>query len=455
MASWTLRQLDANTAAPSSITQAIPTRMPSSTSASPVLTPTSSAPSNYNNNGPYDYNSSAFTTSWITYLAIIVVAGVLVALLSSRYFYIRRYYPRPTLRAYFLPRNGIHLSWLRIHVQGAPNRTLQPTMTTLQQVYAHSGTSGSSNINNHGIGDRRRRRRRNRQTVGETLGPGGTRIGDGDLDDGWDYDDIDLEERGVGGLGGTRGELPQYQADSGLPAYIAPPGTLIQAAVPSTTTTRASELAPGSGGGGDEVLPTAAEYEALSRGNRDGTIIGSHLPIYPPPVHVHGTMLSASVYPSEPPPSFSRANSTFSTRTRRSVARHEDLVNTHDLVSSTNNAHHGLPNDSRSTFETPTDDAAGEHDGRMRRHDEVDQGEDRRESTTTATSSSSTSKLDDGEGDDDDDRSSIKSRRRDNPVASSSKLTLGSSSSASTAEDEKNGPNEGKMQGDVTRNKEQ
>ncbi|GAA5969637.1 hypothetical protein JCM3765_000606 [Sporobolomyces pararoseus] len=390
--SFTLNQLDANTAAPSSITQAIQSRLPSSTSTSPIIIPTS-ASSSSNSNDPYDYNSSAFTTSWITYLAIIVVAGVLVALISSRYFYIRRYYASPSFRAYFLPQNGIHLNFLNLHIKGAPNRTRQPTITTLQEVYGASSNQRGEERRE------RRRRRRNRQTVGQTLGPGGTRIGDGDLDDGWDYDDIDLVEQGRGG-GGIRGELPQYQADSGLPAYAAPP-------IPTISTSTTTTLTPGGGAGEDEVdnLPTAAEYEALSRGNRD---LSSSVPTYPPPVHVHG---STSLYPSEPPPSFSRANSGISTRSRRSQRP------------TTTNLNIENENDSSSTFETQPEEVAAEE--RRRRMQE----ERRRQSTATA--SSSASKLDDDEGDDQD---SIKMVQ----ASASSKVTLGSSSSNSTSNDSTN-----------------
>ncbi|GAA5989757.1 hypothetical protein JCM5350_000129 [Sporobolomyces pararoseus] len=389
---FTLDRRDANTAAPSSITQAIQTRLPSSTSItamsgwgnSPIIIPTSSTSNSNSSNDPYDYNSSAFTTSWITYLAIIVVAGVLVALISSRYFYIRRYYPHPSFRAYFLPQNGIHFDKIGLHIKGAPDRIRQPVMTTLQQVYGASPNQRGEERRE------RRRRRRNRQTVGETLGPGGTRIGDRDSDDGWDYeDDIDLVEQGRGGGGGRGGELPQYQADSGLPPYVAPPP--IPTLNSSTPTPR---------GGDDEVdnyLPSAAEYEALSRGNRDGTIT------YPPPVHVHGAVTSpSSLYPSEPPPSFSRANSGISTRSRRSQRRPTTTTTT----TTTNVVNTANENDSTSTFETQPEEEGNEEGGR------------RRQSTVTA--SSSASKLNDDEED------SIKV-----VTGGSSKVTLGSSSSTS------------------------
>jgi len=266
-------------------------------------------------------------------------------------------------------------------------------MTTLNEVYGAS-------LNQRG---ERRRRRRNRRTVGDTLAPGGARIGDGDEDDGWDYDDIDLE-RG----GGARGELPQYQADSGLPAYIAPPP------IPSNDATTTSSTRIGGGGETDDevdVLPTAAEYEALSRGNRDGEP-PSILPTYPPAVHVHGAPPPphSLLYPTETPPSFSRANSGISTRSRRTTV----LGNNDD-------------NYSRSTFETNRGgEGCREGDGELER----EQAERRRQSTATATTaSSSASKLDD-----DDD--SVKSLRRD-IVASGSKVTLGSSSSADSTNNEK------------------
>ncbi|GAA5845844.1 hypothetical protein JCM3766R1_004629, partial [Sporobolomyces carnicolor] len=334
----------------------------------------------------------------ITYLAIIVVAGVVVALVSSRYFYIRRYYAKPTLRAYFLPKGGVHIKWLRIHIKGAPNRTLLTEMTTLDQVYgASAGQRG---------GERRRRRRRNRQTVGETLGPGGVRIGDGDDDDGWDddYDNFDLESGGGGNRDrtGQRGELPAYQHDSGLPAYVGPANGL------ATTNAGTSQSGHASGGGAaDEVdaLPSAAEYEALSRAGRDGA---SGLPTYPPPVHVHG---ANTLYPAEPPPSFSRANS---------------------AVSNRQPAVHDASNDSRSTFETTADDEDGLHERRdiARRIRE----EDRRQSTATASSSDSIKSdlRDGGEG----------HRER---TATGSKVTLGSSSSSADSTHHEKSP-EGKEQ---------
>ncbi|GAA6007393.1 hypothetical protein JCM11491_004147 [Sporobolomyces phaffii] len=413
--SYTVYRRDANTAAPSSVTRLVASAS-ATASSTHTLTPrmsgwgspvTGTSSSNYNNQSqsqsPYDYNSSAFTTSWITYLAIIVCAGVLVALISSRYFYIRRYYQRPTLRAYFVPQHGIH--FLGVHVKGPPGRTIVPMMTSLDEVY---GASAGQR------GERRRRRRRNRQTVGDTLGPGGTRIGDGDDDDGWDYDDADLEAAAVAGTGGggrgERGELPQYQADSGLPAYAAPASS--STLTPTTTA--------------EGVLPSAAEYEAQSRGNRDGlappagvslsSSAGAGLPTYPPLAHVHG----ASRYPSEPPPSFSRANSGVSTMTR-STRLPPPVGHDHDA------------NDSRSTFDGTDPDPIVTTDGDARR----------RESTAT-TASSSASKLGRTDDDEDDlDGDSVKSAAGATPsstknarvVASGSKVTLGSSSSSSASGD--------------------
>lgn len=276
-------------------------------------------------------------------------------------------------------------------------------MTTMNEVYGASANQR---------GERRRRRRRNRQTVGETLGPGGARIGDGDEDDGWDGEDGDLEAGHSVGVRGERGDLPMYTADSGLPAYAAPPM--------SASTTEVNRL----GRGGmtrtetrDEVdaLPTAAEYEALSRGNRDGTnnndpstgVATPGLPLCPPPVHVHG---SNSLYPTEPPPSFSRANSGISTRSRR-------LPPPVGGVEST-------ANDSRSTFESAGDDEDEEEQDRRERRRRTQEEIARRQSTATA--SSSASKLGDDEVD------SVKDMN-----ASRSKVTLGSSSSSTDTNNEK------------------
>jgi len=257
----------------------------------------------------------------------------------------------------------------------------------------------------------RRRRRRNRQTVGETLGEGGTRLGERDQDDQWDDDDDDLESGGgqemrERGGSGPREDLPQYNVDSGLPAYAPPPppvGFFDPASPPSdvtpnsTTTTTRQE-------GQDEVdqLPTAAEYEALSRAGRDapGATGSLSIPTYPPPIHVHNPHL----YPSEPPPSFSRANSGISTRSRRSTRRNP---NTGPFTITNRGGGGGGLTQEESEVER-----------RERREREEQEEMDR-------DNSSSASKL--GDEDLDDETDSLKSRRASTGtglVASGSRLTL-------------------------------
>ncbi|GAA5901393.1 hypothetical protein JCM5296_002999, partial [Sporobolomyces johnsonii] len=227
------------------------------------------------------------------------------------FFYIRKVYQTPSFRAFFVPQKGIHVKLLRIHIDGPPGRS--PSFSN-SAPYSISGAPAA----------RRRRRRRHRQTVGESLGAGGTRLGSRDEDDGWDDDgangDGDEEEQ-VGMTEAhrrTRADevLPQYFADSGLPAYASSPPAITAPFPPSPSAapnarlalTRAAAAAPAS----DEVdvLPSAAEYEAFSRGGRDGDAAPSSFlpltalaPTYPPPAHLHGSI------PSDPPPSFSRSAS--------------------------------------------------------------------------------------------------------------------------------------------------
>ncbi|GAA5930850.1 uncharacterized protein JCM15063_002477 [Sporobolomyces koalae] len=373
--SLTVHEFDPITAAPSSVTLGDFQASGTSTATSASISSTSSSSSSTYN--PYgDTNSPAFTVSWITYLAIIVVAGVVVALLSSRYFYVRRFYERPGWRAYLVPRNGIHVKALHLHIKGPPERQLMTSMTSLSDGYGASQRSAA---------ERRRRRRRNRQTVGETLGPGGTRIGDRDDDDGWD-DDRDPHDLASRDLEQGGGGLPQYQLDSGLPAYTAPP-------IPMTHSTEHRNDREGV----DEIdaLPSAAEYEALSRAGRDGAT----MPVYPPAAHVHGA--TSFLYPIDPPPSFSRANSGISTRTRRSL-HHANVLSNEE-----------------SRTATGAVEASDQHD-RVRPKD-IDMN--RRQSTATA--SSSASKLDSGDREEGCDVDSLKSTTgQDWNAAGSSRVTL-------------------------------
>jgi len=415
-----LGRRDANTAAPSSITRALAELASSSSSivgTSTITSPTAGTTSNNFNNSAaqtgYDENTAAFTTSWITYLAIIVVAGVLVALLSSRYFYIRRFYASPSFRAYFLPRNGIHIPFLRLHIAGPPARINVDELRSRGELDEYGASANQRR--------ERRRRRRNRQTVGETLGEGGTRLGERDQDDQWDDDD-DLELGGQGGGGGgqemrerMREDLPQYHIDSGLPAYAPPPPPVGFFEPASSTSTSTSDTTPNLTTETDEVdaLPTAAEYEALSRVGRDAPGGGSlSIPTYPPPIHVHNPHL----YPSEPPPSFSRANSGISTRSRRSTRR----------------------NPNTGPFTANRGGVGGQEENEVERREREEQEEMDREERETATtrrresslmtSNSSASKL----GDEDlldDETDSFKSRRTSTGttsglVASGSRLTL-------------------------------
>ncbi|GAA6058133.1 hypothetical protein JCM3770_001943 [Rhodotorula araucariae] len=195
----------------------------------------------------------SFSSSWVTWVSVVVVAGVVVALLCSRYFYIRRFYS-PTLRAYFIPAKGIHVPWIRLHIAGPPERIPReppPSYSTAE----------------------RRRRRRGRQTAGETVGEGGRRIGDRDADDGWD--DLSLAERGsVVAVD----ELPRYFVDSGLPGYFGGDGN----AADEAERIRAEAAAAGE----SSVIPSAAEYEAASRAARGLDTQVDAQPAYPPAAHL-------------------------------------------------------------------------------------------------------------------------------------------------------------------------
>ncbi|GAA6020381.1 hypothetical protein JCM10207_002089 [Rhodosporidiobolus poonsookiae] len=212
-------------------------------------------------------SDGGFSNSWVTWVSIIIVAGVIVALLCSRFFYIRRYYP-PTWRSYFIPAKGIHIRWLGLHIRGPPARIpCEPPPS----YYATTG----------------RRRRRNRETNGATVGAGGTRLGTRDEDDGWDDDD--LAERGA--LGAPA--LPAYHVDIALPGYDAGDGSAAAEAERIRAIAAADESTA--------VLPTAAEYEAQSRNARDAAAArDSAAPSYPPPAHLPSSAAPAPSAPSRP-----------------------------------------------------------------------------------------------------------------------------------------------------------
>ncbi|GAA6005346.1 uncharacterized protein JCM10292_005389 [Rhodotorula paludigena] len=211
-----------------------------------------------------------FSSSWVTWVSIVVVAGVVIALLCSRYFYIRRYYV-PSFRAYFVPAKGIHIAWLGLHVHGAPARIPREPPPS----YSAYGMA--------------RRRRRGRQTVGDTVGEGGARFGGPDEDDGWD---LDTAERGL------KDELPRYYVDVGLPGYSAGGGSGAEAA----ERIRRDE-------GEDSVaLPSAAEYEAASRASRAGVAE----PVYPPTAHLAPSATLDAPQPATPQPPFVRSPSLLS-----------------------------------------------------------------------------------------------------------------------------------------------
>ncbi|GAA5938475.1 hypothetical protein JCM1841_006105 [Sporobolomyces salmonicolor] len=284
-------------------------------SATATNSASASVSSNDGNSGWPSYGSdsdSTFQSSWVTWLAVIIVIGVVCALFASRFFYIRKVYHTASPRAFFVPQKGIHVNFLRIHIAGAPARSPSVVNST---PYSISGAPTA----------RRRRRRRHRQTVGETLGAGGTRLGVRDEDDGWDDDGADEddgdEEEEVGmteehrrGRGTARRradeDLPQYFADSGLPAYAPGPATAAPFPPPLAARDARSALPGATASAGEvDVLPSAAEYEAFSRGGRDGDPPSSLLPVtalsptYPPPAHLHNSI------PSDPPPSFYRSAS--------------------------------------------------------------------------------------------------------------------------------------------------
>ncbi|KPV71843.1 uncharacterized protein RHOBADRAFT_56235 [Rhodotorula graminis WP1] len=243
-------------------------------STTPTVTGSSSSATPTTTYGyPYWGGSSGFSSTWVTWVSVVVVAGVVVALLCSRYFYIRRFYHRPTFRAYFVPDKGIHLKWLGIHIAGPPHRIPR------EPPPSYAATA-------------RRRRRRGRQTAGETVAEGGRRIGARDDDDGWD--DLDMVERGGPGGGlvpavpATLDELPRYYVDSGLPGYTGGEGD----AADEAERIRAEAAAAGE----SSVIPSAAEYEAAIRASRDPAAAAStgaeafsndqHPPAYPPAAHL-------------------------------------------------------------------------------------------------------------------------------------------------------------------------
>ncbi|GAA5840326.1 hypothetical protein JCM11251_006696 [Rhodosporidiobolus azoricus] len=227
--------------------------------------------------GSWGNGDSSVRSSWITWCSLVIVAVVVLALLVSRFFYIRRYY-KPTFRSYFVPPRGIHINWLRIHIEGPPARLPREPPPSYYQ------TTGQ------------RRRRRHRQTVGDTLGAGGTRLGERDADDMWD-DEQSMAEMGQAGVVRRGNEmLPQYYVDLGLPQYQAGDGTAAEEA----ERIRAIAAAAGEA----EAIPSAAEYEAASRvaraagagggGGEDTAADGTANPTYPPVAHLASSTIPSS-----------------------------------------------------------------------------------------------------------------------------------------------------------------
>ncbi|GAA5990488.1 hypothetical protein JCM10908_007396 [Rhodotorula pacifica] len=256
-------------------------------------TGTSSAPSStstgsgYTNNGGWFGNvwGGSFSTNWVTWVSIVVLVGLLLGISTARFFYIRRYYP-PTWRSYFIPAKGLHIKRLGINIRGPPPRV--PREDPPPYFFATEYGPYS-----------RRRRRRGRQTVGETVGEGGARIGERDQDDMWD---VDVAGSRAGTPGVARDELPRYFLDGGLPMYEIGDGSAAEEAERIRAEAAAADEL--------EVMPTAAEYEAAIRAGRNTTAeSGRAHPEGPEGTHgIEGQTAAAAAdngaaaYPPRPPP---------------------------------------------------------------------------------------------------------------------------------------------------------
>ncbi|GAA5862074.1 hypothetical protein JCM3774_006163 [Rhodotorula dairenensis] len=221
----------------------------------------SSTSSQYTNNGSWFGGvwGGNFSTNWVTWVSIVVLVGLLIGISAARFFYIRRYYP-PTWRSYFIPAKGVHINRLGIHIRGPPPRI--PREAPPPYIFA-------TEFGPHA----RRRRRRGRQTVGETVGEGGVRIGERDQDDMWDLDVAGANGTGPAGTPGlVRDDLPRYFVDGGLPMYEVGDGSAAEEA----ERIRAEAAASGAAADELEALPTAAEYEAASWAARSNAIEAGH-----------------------------------------------------------------------------------------------------------------------------------------------------------------------------------
>lgn len=138
--------------------------------------------------------------------------------------------------------------------------------------------------------------------MGDTLGPGGARVGERDMDDGFDDDgeeegdEVDAAERGEGRTRARApAELPPYFVDIGLPSYKA--GEEGAAEAEAERIRNLAAVAGETGAGGEVVeMLTASQYEAASRGARAGATTtddaaqagegGDDSPTYPPSAHI-------------------------------------------------------------------------------------------------------------------------------------------------------------------------
>ncbi|KAL8291393.1 hypothetical protein RQP46_002371 [Phenoliferia psychrophenolica] len=142
--------------------------------------------------------SGGIPSQLLDWVAVVIVGGVFTTLLLARYFFIKRYYPAGTgtsvsIRAYFLPKSGIHIPWLRIHINAPPRPDISPFVGGVVP----------------------RTRRRDVPTVGPGIGEGGRRNGPRDEDDQVDGDAEELGEM----RRADEEHLPGYAVDVSLPAY--------------------------------------------------------------------------------------------------------------------------------------------------------------------------------------------------------------------------------------------
>ncbi|KAM0747827.1 hypothetical protein T439DRAFT_382913 [Meredithblackwellia eburnea MCA 4105] len=218
-----------------------------------TMTSTSATSSSSSSNGYWLGGGSAFDPNvhslpqvLLNAVGIVVLVAVIITVAVARYLQIRKFYP-VTFRNFFIPIGGIHINWLKIHVQGPPPRPLPQSPAAAMR-------------------SRRRRERaqRDRTTFGPGIGMGGARDGARDEDDIVEGDDSTT----------TREGLPKYEVDLALPPYAVSEGEMLPPPGAGGTTFAQWWRRPAVGDGRDRIERGQGEDEAQVAGGGGAEVVG-------------------------------------------------------------------------------------------------------------------------------------------------------------------------------------